>query len=158
MFNNHVLHGFRNLTETEIECAERAIEWLIRKHTQARTIALLTLRQIDRESKTVTLKRESKHIIYYRSVNYEGTALEEWLKILPNLKIKLWVFPNAGHRGRTEVGGFHVHVEAVENFAQNRKQKALTLHRRFAIIEVSANHKMNIQKQITVGRRIALRA
>lgn len=157
MFKNHIHYGYRALTEEEKECATRAIEWLGSRHTQARTIATLTVRQLDRESKVVTLKRESKHVIFYRHLKYEGTALDEWLELLPELKIRLWVFPNCGHRGRTETGGFHVHTEVVENYLQNKRKKTLTWQKRFANIEVSAN-KTNIQKQITVGRRIALRA
>lgn len=157
MFNNHVLHGFRALTEEEKQSATKAIEWLASKRTQAQTIATLTVRQIDREKKEVELKRESKHVIIYRHISYEGTALEEWLELLPTLKIRFWVFPRLAHRGRTEIGGFHVHTETVENFLKKRRRIALTWQKRFAIIKVSAN-KANIQKQITVGRRIALRA
>ena len=158
MYNKNALTGYRRLTIEEAEAAEKAIIWLASKRLKAENIALLTDRTLDRESKILYVKIETKHVIYYRKIRYQDSPLDTYLTgVLPRLKVERWLFPNKGWTGRKPSFGFHVHAEDVEKFLQNRSKKLLILHKLNATIETSTK-KSNIQKQILVGRRIALRA
>lgn len=159
MYNNHILHGYRALTEHEAELATKAIDWLASKHLKPEQIVMLTDRNLDREAKVLYAKLETKHLIYYRKIRYQGTDFNRYTtEVLPYLKIKKWIFPNMAWLGRTPTGGFHLHVEAVEKHFQNQHKKVLIKTRKYYTIGVSTKRKTHIQNQLTVGRRIALRA
>lgn len=158
MFNGHIHHGYRKLTENEATSATMAIEWLTKQRLKPHTIALLTERNLDREGKCLYVRIETKHLIWFRKIHYGGTPLDFYMtEVLPCLKVKTWLFPNQGWTGRNPSFGFHIHAELVENYIQNRRQKLLTLRKRNDTIETSTT-KWHIQNKIMVGRRTALRA
>ena len=158
MYDRHAHIGYRNLTKNEEAFACRAIDWLIAKRVETRTIALMSERMLDREAKIINVTVVKGHLVFYRRIRYAGTAFDYYLtEVLPCLKVKTWVFPNLCWTGVKPSFGFHVHVEAVENYRQNHKKKVLIMPEGYCRIEVSASN-THIQKQIMVGRRIALRA
>lgn len=158
MFDCQLYSNYRKLTNIERGPAEKAILWLHHQRLKAHTIALLTDRALDRELKTLYVTIETKHIIYHRKIRYEGSPLEFYLDfVLPHLKIQRWLFPRRAWTGRYPSFGFHVHTEDVEKFLEEHSKKLLIYRKLHAKIDTSAN-KTHIQKQIMVGRRIALRA
>lgn len=158
MYNNHVHHGYRVLTIEERRKAEQAIDWLAQKRLRAHEIALLTDRNLDREGKALEVVLERGRLIFYRRIRYAGSAFDLYLtEVLPCLKVEKWLFPNLCWTGRKPSFGFHVHTEDVENYLAKRKKRLLIYQKQNANIEASAR-KSNIKTQITVGRRIALRA
>ena len=158
MYNHHAFHGYRPLTTEEQAIAEQAIVWLANKRLRPYDIARLTDQNLDRESKLLCVAIEKGRLIFNRRINYAGTIFDQYLtEVLPYLKVKKWLFPNRGWTGGNASFGFHVHLEDVENFLQNRAKKLLHFGRKFVTIKASTK-KSYIQKQIQVGRRIALRA
>lgn len=158
MYNKHIHYGYRKLTEQEAEAAEQAVLWLANQHLNARRIAMLTYKNLERESKVLRVAIETKHLVWFRKIHYAGTPVDTYLtEVLPCLKVKNWLFPNQGWTGRAPSFGFHVHAETVENFLQNYTKKVLISLKRYSKIEASTKE-THIEKQIMVGRRIALRA
>lgn len=158
MYNCQLYLNYRELTANEQKAAENAILWLSRHRLGAHTIALLSERSLDRESKTLYVTIETKHIVFYRKIRYQGSPLDYYLdKVLPELKVERWLFPRQAWVGRKPSFGFHVRDYDVEDFLQKQSKKLLIYRKLHDNIEVSAN-KTHIQKQIMVGRRIALRA
>ena len=158
MFNGHIHHGYRKLTENEASSATMAIEWLARQRLKPHTIALLTERNLDREGKCLYVRIETKRLIWFRKIHYAGTPLDLYMtEVLPCLKVKNWLFPNQGWTGRAPSFGFHVHTELVENYLQKHTKWVLISLKRYSKIEASTKE-THIEKQIMVGRRIALRA
>ena len=125
MFNQKILLlGYRALTEDEQRAAEESILWLARKHLRAEHIALLTDRTLDRESKILYVKIESKHVIFYRKIRYGGSPLDRYIEeVLPELKVEHWLFPDKGWTGTKTSFGFHIHVEKMQKFLQIRSKK-----------------------------------
>lgn len=158
MFDRHVHYGYRNLTKSEQASAERAIDWLIGKRVQSRQIALMTDSQLDREAKILNVTVEKGRLVFFRKLHYENTDFDLYLtETLPCLKVERWLFPNLCWTGRKPSFGFHIREEDVENYRQNHAKMGLIMLKRYDKIETSTT-KSNIQKQIMVGRRIALRA
>ena len=158
MYNSYVHHGYRRLTEYEAEKATKAIEWLASKRLDAQQIVLLSERNLDRERKTLYVKIETRHVVWYRKIRYGGSDLDLYMaEVLPCLKVEKWLFPSLCWTGRKPSGGFHLHAEIVENYLQKRRKKVLIKAESYYKIELSTK-KTHIQNQQLVGRRIALRA
>ena len=152
------IYGYRKLTTQEKELAERAIDWLADKHLKANHIALLTNRNIDRESKTVNIAIEKGRLVFFRRINYAGSDFERYLtEVLPCLRVERWIFPNQGWPGAKPSFGFHIHTQELEEYLEIHAKRVLLLKKRCGNIEITAT-KSHIQKQQQVGRRIALRA
>lgn len=148
----------RLLTDKEAEKATEAIIWLIKKkRVNVRQICSLQVRNIDRESKALYLRTETRHVIYCRKISYQGSPLEEWLEILPSLHNKLFVFPAYACTGRLPAYGAAVRPENITRYLENQQKNLLILLKRYVKIDISTNES-HIQKQLMVGRRIALRA
>ena len=86
MYNKNALTGYRRLTIEEAEAAEKAIIWLASKRLKAENIALLTDRTLDRESKILYVKIETKHVIYYRKIRYQDSPLDTYLTGVQTIK------------------------------------------------------------------------
>lgn len=158
MYSNHTMNGYRRLTINEQNQAEEAIRWLLGKHVKPERIATLSERALDRESKCIYVPLESQHLVYYRKLRYARTPFETYLTdTLPCLKVKIWLFPNRGWTGKTPSFGFHIHLEDLVAFEKENAKKLLHFNKRYAKMKLSTT-KSNIQNQLTVGRRIALRA
>lgn len=158
MFNGHIHPGYRKLTKEEAESAEQAVLWLANQHLKARTIALLTDKNLERESKVLRVAIETKRLVWFRKIRYAGSPFDAYLtETLPCLKVKNWLFPNQGWTGRAPSFGFHVHTEIVENYLQNHAKWVLISLKRYSKIEASTKE-THIEIQTMVGRRIALRA
>lgn len=158
MYNKRIICTFKTLNESEVRMAENAIVWLASKHLKPNQIATLTEMMLDRESKVLEVPIETKHIVYYRHIKYQGTAFDEYLKfVLPHLMIRKWLFPDSKWPKRNPTYGFHIRGEDVENFLKNRRKRMLISLKRYSKIEASTKES-HLTKQITVGRRIALRA
>lgn len=148
----------RQLTEEEAKKATDAILWLIKKkNLKPKHICSLQTKNLDRESKTLYVCVETRHVVLYRKIRYQRSPLEEWLEILPSLKNRLFIFPAYAHAGREPAYGSSVRVGDVENYLKNQRRKGLILLKQYDKIEISTT-KSHIPKQIMVGRRIALRA
>lgn len=155
---DHRLYGYRKLTEEEQRSAERAISWLLDKRLRPQDIALLTERNLDREAKMINVAMEKGRLIFYRRIKYRGSDFDLYTtEVLPYLKVEKWLFPNMGWLGRDPGFGFHIHTDELEEYIQKLRKNLLLYRKQYDNIEVSTK-KLNIQKQIMVGRRIALRA
>ena len=153
MYNGYSTYGYRRLTMDEQALAEAAIKWLADKHLKAKDIALLTERNLDREGKSLYLKMESRHLIWFRKIRYNETPLDRYLtEVLPCLKVEKWLFPNRGWIGKKNYFGFHVHADAVENYLKNCRRKHLIMVTHNDNIEVSTTN-THIKTKIMVGRR-----
>ena len=158
MYDRHAHYGYRNLTTEEQASAERAILWLAHKRLRSHDIAMLTDKMLERESKTLCVAIEKGRLIFNRRIRYADTDFDLYLtETLPCLKVQKWLFPNLCFTGRNPSFGFHVHVDAVENFMQNHRKTVLLKREQYDTIE-SSTTKSNIKTKIMVGRRIALRA
>lgn len=155
---DHQLMGYRKLTVEEQKTAVKAINWLLTKRLRPHEIALLSERNIDREAKYLNVRVEKGRLVFLRKIRYEGSDLDTYLtEVLPCLKVEKWLFPNQGWTGVKPSFGFHIHIDEVEQYADNRRRMPLTFQKGYGKLEVSTKES-NIQKQIMVGRRIALRA
>ena len=158
MYNHHAFHGYRTLTIEEQAIAEQAVLWLAKKRLKPKDIARLTDQNLDRESKLLCIAIEKGRLMFFRRINYAGTIFDQYLtEVLPYLKVQMWLFPNRGWTGRKPSFGFHIHAEDVTRFVENHAKKLLHFNAKFVTIKPSTK-KAYIQKQIQVGRRIALRA
>ena len=152
MYNGYSTYGYRRLTMDEQALAEDAIRWLADKHIKAENIALLTEQNLDREGKSLYLKMESRHLIWFRKIRYQETPLDRYLsEVLPCLKVQKWLFPNRGWTGRKPYFGFHIHADAVENFLENSRRKHLIMVKHNDKIDISTTN-MHIKTKIMVGR------
>lgn len=126
MYNNYAHHGYRRLTEEEAEKATKAIEWLASRHLGAQSIVMLTQQNLDRESKVLYAKVETRHLIWYRKIRYAGSDLDRYLtEVLPCLKVEKWLFPSLCWTGRAPSYGSHLKAEVVDNYLRNQTKKVL---------------------------------
>lgn len=153
MYNGYTTYGYRRLTMGEQALAENAIRWLADKHVKAENIALLTEQNLDREGKSLYLKMESRHLIWFRKIRYQDSPLDRYLiEVLPCLKVEKWLFPNRGWTGKKKYFGFHIHTDAVENFLENSRRKHLIMVKHNDKIDTSTTN-MHFKTKIMVGRR-----
>ena len=158
MYNSYIHHGYRRLTEKEAEKATKAIDWLASKRLKAEQIVMLTERNLDRESKALYVRIETRHVIWCRKIRYAESEFDLYLtEVLPCLNTERWLFPSLCWTGRKRGFGFHLKAEDVENYLAKGHKMVLIKGKRYDNIEVSTK-KANIQNQNLVGRRIALRA
>ena len=138
MINNYILQGYRALTVGERESTEKAILWLKKKHLTIREIAFLSLRNIDLENKTITIKREGKRIVVWRKVNYANSPFDLYLtEVFPCLKSNRFIFVGWAWNGRRTQLCQHIPLERVEQITREKAKSVLTFRLKFDTLKVA---------------------
>lgn len=138
MINNWVLLGYRELNKQEQGKVELAIDWLRKKHIRPKTIALITLDQLDREGKIISFEKGSKFVTFSRNISYAGTPFDLYLtEVFPVIKSKKFVFTRWAWTGRRDQLGSHIPVAKVEEIIENRDKRLLTKTPVFATMRIA---------------------
>ena len=133
----YVLNGYRALRVEEMEAAEKAINWLKKRHLRIEEIAFLTIRNVDQENMIVSVKREGKLATLWLHTGYQGSPFEHYMQLFPSMKSNRFIFVRWAFTGRKQGLCQHIQVEKVrEIVAQNRKS-LLTIQSTCTIIKVA---------------------
>lgn len=126
-FGGYVVPGCVPLSNYEKEMALKAIEWLKKRRVVVEKIAVLSLRNVDREGKRILVETETKHLLIKRVIRYEGSPLDEYLtEVFPCLKVEKFVFVHQKPKSEKEMFCGHIRIDRLsEYFDQKRGRKLL---------------------------------
>lgn len=130
---------YRELTEKEQEVQLKAMEWLHKKKVPVREIALLSLRNLDREGKRVRFEITNKLFTYRRIIRYENSPLDDYLTgVFPCLKVKPFVFCSSAWTKRKPTLGFHVREDRLRAYLDRKSEKkVLGFYNEYDKIEIT---------------------
>ncbi len=138
MSKQFILTGYRPLRVEEKELMERAIIWLRKRRLEIDEITFLTIASINRNEKTVDVRREGKICVIWHHINYEGSPFDLYLtEVFPYLNSRKFIFVRWAYIGRQPNFCTHILFEDVQKICLNRERHLLTLALKFDTLEVA---------------------
>ena len=129
-FGGYVACGLIGLTSYEKKKALEAIEWLKKRRISVEKIAVLSMRNIDREGKRILFVTETKYLTIKRVVRYEGSPFDEYItEVFPCLNVEKFVFVHQKPRGNVPTFCGHIRIDRLtEYYGRKRSKNSIALY------------------------------